>query len=175
MPKPIRANALALALSWMAACAAVQAADAPAGMEELDTNEAEREAAEEAAAEKRQTGEAETEVVFGDPVDCINVSRIRNTDVLNDREIVFYMHGSEIYVNQLPHRCSGLRMADAFSYKVRTSQLCHVDVIRVLDNFGGSVRQGVACGLGKFLPITEEQLVILRERGPVEDKDSKAE
>ncbi len=47
--------------------------------------------------------------------DCIRTSQIRNTDILDDRTIIFYMSHQKIFVNQLPRRCSGLRIADAFS------------------------------------------------------------
>ena len=170
MPDLYGRHCLSLVLSGALLLAgAADAEDTPAEMDEIDTNEAEREVAEEAAG-GAAADDVLTELIFGEPVDCINAQRIRNTKVLNDREIVFYMSGSDIYLNRLPHRCSGLRMADAFSYEVRTSQLCHIDLIRVVDNFGGSMRTGIACGLGRFLPITEEQLDILRERGPVEDR-----
>lgn len=144
----------------------VGAEDPPTGIEEIDTNEAEQEAAAEAA--EGSADEAMADLVFGEPRDCISTQRIRRTEVLNDREVLFYMSGAEIYLNRLAHRCSGLRMADAFSYEVRTTQLCHVDVIRVVQNFGGDIRPGIACGLGRFLPVMEEQLPILREKGPVE-------
>ena len=139
-------------------------AEAPTEIEEIDANEAEAEAA---ASDDADESIAD-EMIF-ESQDCISASRISRTDVLDDRTIVFFMHGSDIYLNQLRHRCNGLRRADAFSYDVRTSQLCNVDTIRLIDTFGGEIRQGIGCGLGKFRPITEEQLMALRERGPVED------
>lgn len=44
-------------------------------------------------------------------------------------------------------------MEDRFSYKTSTSQLCSVDTIRVLHNYGGQLEEGVGCGLGKFQPM----------------------
>lgn len=133
-------------------------------IEEIDANDAE-----EAASDEADDSLAD-EVIF-EAQDCISTSRIRRTDVLDDQTIVFFMHGSDIYLNKLPHRCNGLRRSDAFSYEVRTSQLCHVDMIRLIDTFGGEIRRGVACGLGKFRPITEEQLLVLRDKGPVEPEE----
>ncbi len=159
---PIAAVLIALLL-----CGNAGAEDPPTEIEEIDTNEAEEEAAAEAA--EGSAAESMADLVFGEPKDCINTQRIRRTEVLNDREVLFFMHGSEIYLNRLPHRCSGLRMADAFSYEVRTAQLCHVDVIRVVQTFGGDLRPGIACGLGRFLPVTQEQLPIVRGKGPVEE------
>jgi hypothetical protein len=167
------------------------AAAEPEGIGELDANEAEREsttqprddasevieldanqAEEEAAAESDEnaTEDVLAEVAFGDPVDCVNTQRIRRTDVLSDREILFYTSGSGVYLNKLPHRCSGLRWADAFSYEVRGSQLCHIDLIRVVDTMGAGIRPGVACGLGKFLPVDPEQVPIVREQAKARAK-----
>lgn len=149
------------------------AQEADSAMSEIDTNEAEREAKEEAGDETADDAgeDAMAELVFGDPKACISTQRISRTEILNDREVLFHMYGSEIYLNRLPHRCSGLRRSDAFGYEVRTSQLCDVDVIRVMRNFGGSLDPGIACGLGKFLPVGEEQLPLLREKKPLEDDD----
>lgn len=139
-----------------------QASDEESGIIELDANEAE-DGAESADAENAKE-ELMAEITFGEPRDCVNTQRIRSSDVLSDREILFFMNGSDVYLNKLPHRCSGLRRADTFSYEVRGSQLCHIDLIRVVDYFGGSIRPGVACGLGKFLPVDKEQVPLLREQ-----------
>jgi len=135
---------------------------------ELDANAAEAEAASESG--ENAAEDVLAEVAFGDPVDCVNSQRIRRTDVLSDREVLFFMYGSEVYLNKLPHRCSGLRIADAFSYEVRGSQLCHIDLIRVVDSFGRGLRSGIACGLGKFLPVDPEQVPIVREQAKARAK-----
>lgn len=164
----LRFAAIALILSWVAAVADQQAAETaesePTEITEIDANEAEQ---------ARSDEEDEEETIADDIVletqNCISSSRIRRTDILDDHTIVFYMYGSDIFLNKLPHRCSGLRMADAFGYDVRTSQLCNVDTIRVLDNFGGGIRPGIACGLGKFGLITEEQLTAIRDKESAEE------
>ena len=135
---------------------------------ELDANEAEAKAA--AESDENATEDVLAEVAFGDPVDCVNTQRIRRTDVLSDREILFYTSGSGVYLNKLPHRCSGLRWADAFSYEVRGSQLCHIDLIRVVDTMGPGIRPGIACGLGKFLPVDEDQVPLIREQAKARAK-----
>jgi hypothetical protein len=63
------------------------------------------------------------------------------------------MAGGKTYRNSLPNGCPGLRRDDAFSYRTSTSQLCSVDIIRVVENYGGRLQQGAGCGLGKFQPI----------------------
>lgn len=93
---------------------------------------------------------------------CVSIRRIDRTEIIDDRRIVFHMLGDKIYLNKLPRRCAGLRSSDAFSYRNQTGQLCNIDIINVLDNFGGSFRRGVSCGLGDFFPITEDELVVLK-------------
>ncbi|MDJ0927381.1 MAG: hypothetical protein QNJ73_06965 [Gammaproteobacteria bacterium] len=91
---------------------------------------------------------------------CIRVDSIRNTRIHDDSTILFYMTGGKAYVNNLPHRCSGLRMAGAFGYKTSTRSLCNVDMITVIrSGIGGP---GVRCGLGMFKPITPEEIGLLR-------------
>jgi hypothetical protein len=113
------------------------------------------------------SGPSAIDILLGETERCVNMHRIDRTEVINDRTIVFYMSGGDIYVNRLPHRCPGLRSRQAFMYKNTTNTLCNVDTIRVLDNFGGSLRPGVACGLGEFHPVstgTVDQLKALDDK-----------
>jgi hypothetical protein len=87
---------------------------------------------------------------------CINLNQIDHTDVVDDDTILFYMHGNEIYENDLPNKCPELRSEDRFMYRTSTSQLCNVDTITVLNDLGFGFRAGASCGLGKFAPISEE-------------------
>jgi len=80
---------------------------------------------------------------------CISVSRIHSSNVIDDNNILFIMKGGKAYLNKLPHRCPGLGFQDAFGYKVHNNQLCKVDIITVFSSAGGI--QGPSCGLGKFL------------------------
>lgn len=93
---------------------------------------------------------------------CVNLSRIRRTEIIDDSNIVFYMHGGAMYVNQLPRRCPGLKMAGSYSYRTSVSQICDVDVITVRRHFGPGVFRGPSCGLGSFKPINDEELLALR-------------
>ncbi len=95
---------------------------------------------------------------------CIHTAYIRNTDILDDRTIVFYMRQKKIFVNQLPNRCFGLRMADGFAYNVSGLRLCDIDTIRVFRSFGNKSDMGPSCGLGMFRPVTEEEVAILKNR-----------
>lgn len=89
----------------------------------------------------------------GEPVNCVSLSRIRSTDVIDDSTIDFKMAGGKTYRNSLPYSCPGLKFEDRFSYKTSISQLCSVDIIRVLNNYGGHLSEGAGCGLGKFQPV----------------------
>jgi hypothetical protein len=102
--------------------------------------------------------------VFPEPKDCVSLTNLDRTDIIDDRNILFYMRGTEIYLNQLPHRCSGLRMADGFSYRRTINRLCHVDLIRPIPL--GGMRGGISCGLGTFRLITEDEILVLKEKKP---------
>lgn len=159
LTKTSRRSAVAVAFATIMLCSNGGAEDRDAGIDELDANEAEARAQE----RTKEAGEESLAAdLFGETRDCVNVRRISRTDVLDDRSILFYMYGSEIYLNKLPYRCSGLRMADAFSYDVRTSQLCDIDVIRVVRTFGGNLSPGIGCPLGQFQRVSEEQVMFLR-------------
>ena len=117
---------------------------------------------------EEEAGPSAIDALLGDSKRCININRIDRTEVLNDRTIVFYLRGGEIYVNRLPHRCPGLRSRDTFMYKNTTNSLCNVDTIRVMDSIGGTLRPGVGCGLGEFHPVSEitvEQLKAVDDKG----------
>jgi len=113
---------------------------------------------------------------------CISRSAIRRTEVIDDRTIVFYMSHQKIYLNQLPNRCSGLRSARTFSYRPTGSQLCNVDTIKVVRTMSGRLNAGPSCGLGKFRPVTKEEVAMIKNKDteippeePPQENDSAAE
>lgn len=93
---------------------------------------------------------------------CLSTRSIRDTDILSDRTILFEMPGNEYYLNNLSYECRGLRRAGSFSYQTRAGRLCNVDTIRVIEQIGGSIREGIGCGLGLFYPITEDEVELLK-------------
>jgi hypothetical protein len=97
---------------------------------------------------------------------CISLNRISRTEVLDDHNILFYMRGGKIYRNQLPHRCPGLRRQQPFMYRTSLSQLCDLDVVTVLHDHSFGFTPGASCGLGRFYPITKEEIKALKEAGP---------
>lgn len=94
------------------------------------------------------------------PEDCVRASRIRSTQVIDDRNILFYMRGNRAYRNELPEDCPRLAAEGRFLYERRVGQrigrLCSVDSITVLESFG-AVPYGATCRLGKFYPITQTE------------------
>ncbi len=95
------------------------------------------------------------------PDDCITLSLVRDTTVLDDNTILFYLRGGDVYVNVLRDTCFGLEAAGRFITKTRSRRLCRVDLVEVLQQFGGSAMPGAFCRLGDFHPITREEADLL--------------
>lgn len=103
------------------------------------------------------------------PHDCLILSNIRQTTVIDDRTILFYMRGGkkEVFRNYLPHECPNLGREGRFAYKTSINRLCNVDLITVLQQFGPGLTPGFTCRLGEFYPMTYDEAEILRR-----EKDS---
>jgi hypothetical protein len=86
----------------------------------------------------------------GEPKNCVTISQIRSTKVIDNRNIDFRMAGGKTYRNTLSQSCPGLKFEERFSYKTSLNQLCSVDIVRVLHSQGGQLSEGAGCGLGKF-------------------------
>jgi hypothetical protein len=84
---------------------------------------------------------------------CVDLARIREARVVDDRTIDFYVSGREVLRNTLPNACPQLGFEKAFTYSTSLSQLCSVDIITVIIQ-GGGPRTGASCGLGSFVPYT---------------------
>ena len=89
----------------------------------------------------------------GQPANCVFTRNIRSTKVVDKYTIDFKMRNGKTYRNVMANSCPGLTNEKAFSYRTSTSQLCNVDIIRVLENYGGRLETGASCGLGKFQQI----------------------
>ncbi|HEX5046269.1 MAG TPA: hypothetical protein VFX89_04040 [Gammaproteobacteria bacterium] len=92
------------------------------------------------------------------PADCVVTTTIDRTQAVDDRTILFFMHGKKIYRNYLPRRCPGLQRQNRIMYKTRGSRLCDVDTITVLEQWGARLEPGFTCSLGSFVPITQEEV-----------------
>jgi hypothetical protein len=88
----------------------------------------------------------------GAPVNCITLSAIRSTHVVDDHTINFVVSTTRMFTNTLPRACPGLGRERGFSHNSRTTQLCAVNSITVVP-MGGSTVRSPACGLGQFQPM----------------------
>ena len=104
---------------------------------------------------------------YNSAVRCITVMHVEKTEVLGPQLIVF-RDQRHVWINQLPGRCPGLRPGVKVAYEMASPHhFCAFDGARVVNYFGGSSNSvdsfGPGCFLGKFEPITKEQLAVLRE------------
>ena len=68
----------------------------------------------------------------GTPVQCIDQSRIIDTQTFDDGSIYYRMLGSADYVNR-PHDCPELTSNHSYSSSSPSTQLCAGDSLRVFD------------------------------------------
>lgn len=94
---------------------------------------------------------------------CIPINRIDSIKVLDKQHILFEMQGKENYLNTLPNRCASLSRTKPIMYKTSISQLCSLDIITVLESYGGGYYPGASCGLGTFTPMTDDEVKTFRE------------
>ena len=87
---------------------------------------------------------------LGEPENCIQVSRIRNSIGRDDRTIDFWMIDGRIMRSRMPNECPGLAFEDSFLYRTSIDRLCSTDTITVLHADG---RRGATCGLGPFQQV----------------------
>ena len=115
------------------------------------------------------SGDARADDLDRSPRDCLILTDIRQTAVIDDRTILFYMRGGkkQVYRNYLPHECPNLGREGRFAYKTPINRLCSVDLITVLQQFGPGLTPGFTCRLGVFYPMTYDEAEILRK-----DKDN---
>jgi hypothetical protein len=108
------------------------------------------------------------------PRDCLYVSSVRRTEVLDDQTIIFYMRGNKVaYRNYLAHKCPGLARSGRFMYEVHMSRLCSIDTITVLEQWGVGLQPGFTCRLGDFYPLSPAEVAsmkIEKERGTRPDE-----
>ncbi|MBQ0797116.1 DUF6491 family protein [Zhongshania sp.] len=104
------------------------------------------------------------ELVSDSPERCVNLRRIDQLEVIDNRSILFFMKGKQIYLNDLPRPCNGLSRHETIMYKTSLNELCNVDIITVLNSVGSGFLPGISCGLGNFYPITKENADTLKKQ-----------
>lgn len=90
----------------------------------------------------------------GAPVDCIPISRIDSTRIIDRTAIIFDTVGRTLYVNTPPNGASQLDSGEALVIDTHTPELCSIDIVR-LHEFGQRGFAGFV-GLGKFVPYTKQ-------------------
>jgi hypothetical protein len=90
--------------------------------------------------------------VAGEPKDCIYLPRVVNTRIY-DKTAIVYDTGTTIWVNRPDSGASSLDDNDIMVTTPWNSQLCSVDIVRMVDRTVGFWRGSV--GLGKFVPYTK--------------------
>ncbi len=87
--------------------------------------------------------------VAGQPVDCIFTPRVMSTRIY-DKTAIVYDAGNTIWVNRPESGASSLDDNDIMVTTPFGSQLCSVDIVRMIDRSAGFWRGSV--GLGQFVP-----------------------
>lgn len=105
---------------------------------------------------------AQQETGVDQAVPCLKLSRIQDVDIIDSRRIVFQSGINDYYLNTLPYACNGLKLNDSFMYQTSLNEICNVDVITVLNDIGPDYNAGVSCGLGKFEPVSKEDIKKLK-------------
>ena len=108
-----------------------------------------------AASKPRETGEAKLAKAIegrtaGKPVNCINFRSIRSSQIINGTAIIYESNNGTLYVNRPASGAGFLRTGDALVTQTSLSQLCNVDIVRLVDT-GARFERG-SVGLGDFVP-----------------------
>ncbi|MEA3013297.1 MAG: hypothetical protein QOD42_1842 [Sphingomonadales bacterium] len=87
--------------------------------------------------------------VAGEPVDCIDLHRIRSSRVITGTAII-YDAGSVLYVNRPENGADELNQWDTMVTRTPSTRLCSIDTVTMIDQGSHSFR-GVVF-LGDFVP-----------------------
>lgn len=108
---------------------------------------------------------------YGAPRRCVSNLADRDFEALGERYLVFDGPGDKLWLNELHGRCPGLDHANSLVFRSRSLQYCELDQFRISDLFVWDRYQrppwrwmnGIPCTLGRFHPVTKEQVSTLRE------------
>ncbi len=87
--------------------------------------------------------------VAGEPVDCINLQRVRGTRIIPDTAIVYEV-GNVLYVNRPRAGARSLDESDTLVSRPFSNRLCSVDPVQLYD-MSARMTHGVVF-LGDFVP-----------------------
>lgn len=100
---------------------------------------------------------------------CLSSVSFNDVDIVNEHRVIFRGVGARAWLNDLRHRCPGLRRGDTLAIEQRDSRACEFDTVTVIDEFNLE-RKGATCTLGVFKPIPPAHSKLIDElmRGKVE-------
>ena len=93
--------------------------------------------------------------VAGTPADCINLSDIDSTQIIDRTAIIYRMRNGTLFVNR-PSGAAFLNRGDILVTDTHSSRLCRVDIVRLVDS--GSHMPSGTLGLGQFVPYPRSPL-----------------
>jgi hypothetical protein len=91
---------------------------------------------------------------------CVYLPDVDHTKIVDERNILFYLHNNTILQNAMREPCYGLHSKTRFTYgSTSLKRLCAGDLITLLADvsFGGVVTSNT-CKLGMFLPVTDDEV-----------------
>lgn len=86
----------------------------------------------------------------GAPVDCLPLSSISASRIIDRTAIVFETSPGKFYLNTPPRDANALESDDTMVIDTRTPELCNVDTVGLRNMATGS--PGGFIGLGRFVP-----------------------
>lgn len=92
--------------------------------------------------------------VAGEPVDCIDMHRVRSSHIIPGTAIV-YDAGSVVYVNRPRGGAESMDQWDIMVNRLWSSELCSIDTVQLLDQ--GSRMYSGTVFLGEFVPYRRVQ------------------
>ena len=90
--------------------------------------------------------------VAGEPVRCIDMRSIRSSTII-DKTAIIYEVGNKLYLNRPAGGASSLDSDDVLVTKTSSSQLCDIDIVRLIDRTNHFPTGFV--NLGKFVPYSK--------------------
>jgi hypothetical protein len=152
----MRHSMLVVTVLVLAGGVAVSAEEAEAPVEAADTR-TRAEAIDEILSQPLDESE------YVEAVRCLSPHAYRNVRVLDDQHVLFEGSGERAWLNRLRNRCIGLRPNATLRFRMRDSRLCELDTFEAVDTMlRGMDRVSATCSLGRFTPVTPEQVEAIR-------------
>ena len=90
--------------------------------------------------------------IAGEPVRCIDLRSIRSSTII-DRTAIIYEVGNKLYLNRPAGGATSLDSDDVLVTRTSSSQLCDIDIVRLIDRSNHFPTGFVS--LGKFGPYSK--------------------